>query len=231
MLIDADRFLPAPLPHRFFPPSTTRLSPPPTAHDELFPVKKAVLRPCLSSPLCSPAEFSPLLPFHLPFFPNSPPFPLLPQLVSSDDELFPVKKALLRPCLALTKAVQDTSPEPPTVQLAIDCLLLDRVLLFLEADFKGQAESFQFDINLIGDLREAASALGLKSLQDLCDQRQGLFESRIREYTFAELAERNASGNCWLLLDGMVLDVTRWLPEHPGGDTIIPTQVRLSGGE
>jgi cytochrome b involved in lipid metabolism len=28
----------------------------------------------------------------------------------------------------------------------------------------------------------------------------------------------------WLLLDGMVLDVTRWLPEHPGGATIIPAQ-------
>ena len=24
---------------------------------------------------------------------------------------------------------------------------------------------------------------------------------------------------------GMVLDVTRWLPEHPGGNTIIPAQV------
>ncbi|CAI7815949.1 unnamed protein product, partial [Closterium sp. NIES-53] len=145
-------------------------------------------------------------------------------LLSSDDELFPVKKALLRPCLALTKAVHDTGSEPPTVQLAIDCLLLDRVLLFLEEDFKGQGGDFQFDINLIQDLREAASALGLKSLQDLCDQRQGLFESRIREYTFAEVVERNVGGNCWLLLDGMVLDVTRWLPEHPGGDTIIPNQ-------
>lgn len=28
----------------------------------------------------------------------------------------------------------------------------------------------------------------------------------------------------WLLLDGMVLDVGRWLPEHPGGATIIPKQ-------
>ncbi|GJP83016.1 hypothetical protein CLOP_g13229 [Closterium sp. NIES-67] len=145
-------------------------------------------------------------------------------LLSSDDELFPVKKALLRPCLALTKAVQDTGPEPPTVQVGVECLLLDRVLLFLEADFKGEAESFQFDINLTQELREAAACLKLKSLADLCDQRLGLFESRIREYSFAEVAERNASGNCWLLLDGMVLDVTRWLPEHPGGDTIIPTQ-------
>lgn len=26
------------------------------------------------------------------------------------------------------------------------------------------------------------------------------------------------------MVDGMVLDVKRWLPEHPGGDRIIPAQ-------
>ena len=26
------------------------------------------------------------------------------------------------------------------------------------------------------------------------------------------------------MVDGMVLDVKRWLPEHPGGDRIIPSQ-------
>lgn len=28
----------------------------------------------------------------------------------------------------------------------------------------------------------------------------------------------------WIVVDGMVLDVKRWLPEHPGGDRIIPAQ-------
>ena len=27
-----------------------------------------------------------------------------------------------------------------------------------------------------------------------------------------------------MVVDGMVLDVKRWLPEHPGGDKIIPAQ-------
>jgi hypothetical protein len=35
---------------------------------------------------------------------------------------------------------------------------------------------------------------------------------------------RLLSMQVWLLLDGMVLDVGRWLPEHPGGATIIPAQ-------
>ena len=39
-----------------------------------------------------------------------------------------------------------------------------------------------------------------------------------------EITARNAEGECLLIVDGMVLDVTRWLPEHPGGSTIIPAQ-------
>lgn len=34
----------------------------------------------------------------------------------------------------------------------------------------------------------------------------------------------NAAGFLWLILDGMVLDVTDWLSEHPGGKSIIPRQ-------
>ena len=45
-----------------------------------------------------------------------------------------------------------------------------------------------------------------------------------------EIRERNERGECWLIIDGMVLDVTRWLPEHPGGNSIIPEQVG-GGGE
>ena len=36
--------------------------------------------------------------------------------------------------------------------------------------------------------------------------------------------EHNERGGCWIVIDGMVLDVKRWLPEHPGGDRIIPAQ-------
>lgn len=34
----------------------------------------------------------------------------------------------------------------------------------------------------------------------------------------------HSTNQVWLILDGMVLDVGRWLPEHPGGATIIPKQ-------
>lgn len=56
------------------------------------------------------------------------------------------------------------------------------------------------------------------------ERRTGEFLSRLREYSFEEIRARNAAGECLLVVDGMVLDVTRWLPEHPGGATIIPGQ-------
>jgi len=39
-----------------------------------------------------------------------------------------------------------------------------------------------------------------------------------------EVAALCAGLQVWLILDSMVLDVGRWLPEHPGGATIIPKQ-------
>ena len=52
----------------------------------------------------------------------------------------------------------------------------------------------------------------------------GAFEARLREYEFAEILAANDRGERLILIDGMVLDVKRWLPEHPGGSTIIPQQ-------
>ena len=53
----------------------------------------------------------------------------------------------------------------------------------------------------------------------------GAFFARIKEYQFEEVVAANATGERLLIIDGMVLDVKRWLPEHPGGSKIIPKQV------
>ena len=43
-------------------------------------------------------------------------------------------------------------------------------------------------------------------------------------HRWAEVVARNDAGGCWVVMDGMVFDLEAWLPEHPGGATIIPTQ-------
>ena len=105
----------------------------------------------------------------------------------------------------------------------IDCCLFDRVLLFLEAHAACRAPP-EYDIRLWPELGAAAAKLALRSLADAAAAHLGQFGARLREYTLDELRRRNAAGEVLICVDGMVLDVTRWLPEHPGGSTIIPAQ-------
>lgn len=145
-------------------------------------------------------------------------------VTTNDDEEFTVKKSLLRSCISLTKAVQHKAEEMAEVAVDVDCCTFDRVLLYLQADVLGHGAEWNVDINLADLLLEAARRLGCRSLEELCLQKMGDFHSRIREYRFDEIKRANAHGQCWIIVDGMVLDVTRWLPEHPGGNTIIPAQ-------
>jgi hypothetical protein len=48
------------------------------------------------------------------------------------DEVFPVKKKLLQPCIALASAVIDRGDEQTRVSVDVDCITFDRVLLYLE---------------------------------------------------------------------------------------------------
>jgi predicted heme/steroid binding protein len=40
-------------------------------------------------------------------------------------------------------------------------------------------------------------------------------------YTLDEVAKHNTREDCWIVLHYKVYDVTRFIPEHPGGDAIL----------
>ena len=101
----------------------------------------------------------------------------------ADGEWFPVKKKLLRPCIALMAAVQagrgvHAEKASAATVPGVDCCTFDRVLLFLEATFRG----LPFDVlpEHLEDVSAAADALKLQGLRDLCDKKRGAFESRVR---------------------------------------------------
>ena len=40
-------------------------------------------------------------------------------------------------------------------------------------------------------------------------------------YSAEEVAKHNKKDDCWVIVDGQVLDVTKFLPDHPGGEKAI----------
>ncbi|GMY33900.1 cytochrome b5 [Fagus crenata] len=40
-------------------------------------------------------------------------------------------------------------------------------------------------------------------------------------YNLAEVSEHNTPKDCWLVIEGRVYDVTKFLEDHPGGDDVL----------
>ena len=131
------------------------------------------------------------------------------------------------------KGLTEDNPFPVNV----DACTFDRVLLYLEHEMRH--ENFHFDPLIVNELREAAITLKIIGLIDICDKVLGSFQARVRTtpIRYAEVVSRNQLSTqaaaihpenkrpeTWILLSGMVLDISRWLDEHPGGSTIIPQQ-------
>ncbi|CAH0473966.1 unnamed protein product [Peronospora belbahrii] len=148
-------------------------------------------------------------------------------VLTNDEEEFPVKKKLLFPCIKLSSAVlsgkgvhKDAST---TINVDVDCCTFDRVLLYLEHEARNDGTEFQFDPSFTEDLLAAAITVGCIGLQEVCQRRFGEFKTRVHTEAirWEEVVRRNQSGEVWLVMQGMVLDITRWIPEHPGGSELI----------
>ncbi|XP_030454715.1 cytochrome b5-like [Syzygium oleosum] len=44
-------------------------------------------------------------------------------------------------------------------------------------------------------------------------------ESKV--FTLAEVSEHNTTKDCWLVIEGKVYDVTKFMEDHPGGDEVL----------
>ncbi|XP_050252883.1 cytochrome b5-like [Quercus robur] len=40
-------------------------------------------------------------------------------------------------------------------------------------------------------------------------------------YSLAQVSEHNTPKDCWLVIEGRVFDVTKFLEDHPGGDEVL----------
>jgi cytochrome b involved in lipid metabolism len=47
-----------------------------------------------------------------------------------------------------------------------------------------------------------------------------------KTYTADEVAKHNKAGDCWIIIEGKVYDVSNFLKEHPGGQKVV---LKLAG--
>lgn len=46
-------------------------------------------------------------------------------------------------------------------------------------------------------------------------------QDELREFTPEEIESHDSEKSCWLIIDGIVYDVTKYLEEHPGGEFVL----------
>lgn len=59
-----------------------------------------------------------------------------------------------------------------------------------------------------------------KDLQDFANSANPN-STTTKTYTVAEVSVHNTKSNCWLMINGEVIDVTAFVDKHPGGDVIL----------
>jgi hypothetical protein len=162
-------------------------------------------------------------------------------VISSDGECFPCERALLRPCLALTASTRDR--DCALVPIAVDCVVFSRVLDFLEchagsnhstaqhSDGGGaQAQTtWKVPHRHLAALLDAADALGCTPLRRVCEDVEGRWALQAQSRSAEEIlalcfppTNRDCDGGARVIVvvDRMCLDVTEWMPNHPGGSMI-----------
>jgi hypothetical protein len=48
-------------------------------------------------------------------------------------------------------------------------------------------------------------------------------------YTMADVKKHATANDCWSVVDGIVLDLTQWIPQHPGGPSVIQAMCGTDG--
>lgn len=79
----------------------------------------------------------------------------------------------------------------------------------------GQAQS-------AGDVKPQGQSTGSQPANEVAtaakhNEKTEKGQKELKEYTVDDVAKHKSKDDCWVIIDGQVLDVTKFLPDHPGG--------------
>lgn len=70
----------------------------------------------------------------------------------------------------------------------------------------------------------AAATIGYQSLSSkvaLDEHHEDKLGKSLKTIEASQIAQHTTSESCWIVIDGLVWDVTEWLEAHPGGNELI----------
>merc|ERR1712107_507431 len=87
----------------------------------------------------------------------------------------------------------------------------------------GDSAGIPFDY-IFGTFEDGSSkvkAAGVKLLKDGMAKGTEPLLARDRPISMDEIAKHNMPDDCWIVIHGIVLDITRFLSDHPGGQRVL----------
>lgn len=83
---------------------------------------------------------------------------------------------------------------------------------FLRRVWRGEP-TVPVDVPHIESDSQGASSPNSTSFAVLCES--------LDKFTMAQVAQHNSKDDLWVVIDGFVIDATKFLPQHPGGETVL----------
>lgn len=76
-------------------------------------------------------------------------------------------------------------------------------------------------ISIASQNKKNTSTILKKDYQNINQNNQNESTMNIISFTMEEVAKHNSKKDCWLVIDGFIYDVTKFINQHVGGDQVI----------